>query len=93
MPNVLHKQSFSAKTCTNIDSLKEIRQWLRINCKSRWSATNYRGEDFNWRKLARADFQDLAEFGIDITIIVHFKKPEDLMLYLLSWPSDILVNE
>jgi hypothetical protein len=64
------------------------------NCNNRWSATDYKGYSFNWRKLGKVDSweqQYLAE--MDITIMVHFKKSEDLMLYLLSWPSEVLLND
>lgn len=93
MHNDQHKKTYSAKTVSSLDKLSDIRQWLRINCKSRWYATNYKGDDFNWRKISKADFQEMAAIGMDLTIIVHFKKPEDLMLYMLSWPSEVLISK
>jgi hypothetical protein len=93
MPAVHRNKSYSAKTVSTVEGIKDIRDWLRINCKSRWHATNYKGEDFNWRKLAKADFKSLGLHGMDLTVIVHFKKPEDLMLYLLSWPSEVLISD
>jgi hypothetical protein len=83
---------YSAKTASSVNNLVEIRRWLKINCKSRWHATDYRGDLFNWRKLSKLPPNAYAK-GMDITIMVHFKKAEDLMLYLLSWPSEVLLNE
>ncbi|CAB4241867.1 hypothetical protein UFOVP71_405 [uncultured Caudovirales phage] len=94
MPNAIAVNQYSAKTVVAVNVLKDIRRWLINNCKNRWSATDYKGYDFNWRKLGKVDSWEqkyLAE--MDITIMVHFKKPEDLMLYLLSWPSEVLLND
>ena len=94
MPNIVAVNQYSAKTVTTVNALRDIRRWLVDNCNSRWSATDYKGYSFNWRKLGKVDSweqQYLAE--MDITIMVHFKKSEDLMLYLLSWPSEVLLND
>ena len=94
MPNIVAVNQYSAKTVTTVNALRDIRRWLVDNCNNRWSATDYKGYSFNWRKLGKVDSweqQYLAE--MDITIIVHFKKSEDLMLYLLSWPSEVLLND
>lgn len=87
------KKQYSAKTAASVEQLIEIRQWLRINCKSRWTATNFKGDSFNWRVLAKTDFSLQDIMGMRITLIVHFNKPEDLMLYMLSWPSEIILND
>jgi hypothetical protein len=87
------KKKYSAKTVATISQLSELRQWLRINCKSRWTATNFKGDSFNWRALAKTDFALYNMMGMHITIIVHFNKPEDLMLYMLSWPSEVLLSD
>lgn len=94
MPNTLVANQYGAKTVVAVNTLKEIRRWLVNNCNNRWSATDYKGYSFNWRKLGKVDSwqqQYLAE--MNITIIVHFKRSEDLMLYLLSWPSEVLLND
>ena len=94
MPNIVAVNQYSAKTVTTVNALRDIRRWLVDNCNNRWSATDYKGYSFNWRKLGKVDSweqQYLAE--MDITIMVHFKKSEDLMLYLLSWPSEVLLND
>lgn len=94
MPNTLVANQYGAKTVVAVNTLKEIRRWLVNNCNNRWSATDYKGYSFNWRRLGKVDSwqqQYLAE--MNITIIVHFKRSEDLMLYLLSWPSEVLLND
>ena len=83
---------FSVKTAAHVFTLKDIRRWLIDNCKNRWSATDYKGDSFNWRKLAKIESAKYSNEMFDITILIHFKKPEDLMLYLLTWPSEVLLN-
>lgn len=97
MPTQTKTKTFTAKTVATLHTLKDIRRWLIDNCKNRWTATDYRGDDFNWRKVGKMTISDVGhQFsylpGMDITVLVHFKKPEDLMLYLLSWPSEVLIN-
>lgn len=96
----MKSKDFIAKTATQIENLKKIRHWLMTNCKNRWSATNYKGDPFNWRKLGKIESRDfngkdwkIVNFTRGITIMVHFKKPEDLMLYLSTWPSEVLLEE
>jgi hypothetical protein len=93
LEEILNKQTvFSAKTVVPVKTLKEINRWLKDNCSLRWSATDYKGFGFNWRKLSK--MRETASFyEMDITIIVTFKKREDLMLYMLTWPSELLLNE
>jgi len=94
MPAQTKVNLYSAKTAATVYGLKDIRRWLIDNCKNRWSATDYKGDPFNWRKLGKVEI-DQGKYAMeifDITIMVHFKKPEDLMLYLLTWPSDVLLN-
>ena len=93
MPIKTTNKFYSAKTVVPANVLKDIRRWLIDNCKNRWSATNYKGEDFNWRKLSKVDKLNELLYALDVTIIVNFKKSEDLMLYLLSWPSDVLLDD
>lgn len=92
MPTLTKTKTFTAKTAATLYTLKDIRRWLIDNCKNRWTATDYKGDDFNWRKLSKVESFNLTYGLADITIMVHFKKPEDLMLYLLSWPSEVLIN-
>jgi hypothetical protein len=92
MPTQTKTKTFTAKTAATLYTLKDIRRWLIDNCKNRWTATDYKGDDFNWRKLSKVESFNLTYGLADITIMVHFKKPEDLMLYLLSWPSEVLIN-
>lgn len=97
MPAQTKVNLYSVKTVAALYTLKDIRRWLIDNCKNRWTATDYKGDSFNWRKLGKMAVIDVdRQFtyfpGLDLTIIIHFKKPEDLMLYLLTWPSDVLLN-
>ena len=93
MPAQTKVNLYSAKTAATVYGLKDIRRWLIDNCKNRWSATDYKGDPFNWRKLGKVtEWKEQHSIELDITIMVHFKKPEDLMLYLLTWPSDVLLN-
>jgi hypothetical protein len=92
MPTQTKDKVYSAKTAATVYGLKDIRRWLIDNCKNRWTATDYRGDPFNWRKLGRVESAKYSHEMFDITIMVHFKKPEDLMLYLLTWPSEVLLN-
>lgn len=92
MPTQTKDKVYSAKTAATVYGLKDIRRWLIDNCKNRWIATDYRGDPFNWRKLAKIESAKYSNEMFDITIMVHFKKPEDLMLYLLTWPSEVLLN-
>jgi len=94
MPTQTKDKVYSAKTAATVYTLKDIRRWLIDNCKNRWSATDYRGDPFNWRKLGKLETEKTKQTVemFDITIMVHFKKSEDLMLYLLTWPSDVLLN-
>jgi hypothetical protein len=94
MPTQTKAKVYAAKTAVSVKVLKDIRRWLIDNCKSRWSAADYSGNDFNWRKLGKIEaWKDQYLMELDVTVIVHFKKPEDLMLYLLSWPSEVLLND
>lgn len=92
MPTLTKDKVYSAKTAASVYTLKDIRRWLIDNCKNRWAATNYRGDPFNWRRLGKIETTSSTMEMFDITIMVHFKKPEDLMLYLLTWPSEVLLN-
>ena len=91
MPTQTKDKVYSAKTASHVFVLKDIRRWLIDNCKNRWSATDYRGDPFNWRMLAKIESAKYLNEMSDITIMIHFKKPEDLMLYLLTWPSEVLL--
>lgn len=96
MSTLTKDKFYSAKTAATLYTLKDIRRWLIDNCKNRWTATDYKGDPFNWRKLGKIGVIDLDRRftylpGMDLTIIIHFKKPEDLMLYLLTWPSEVLL--
>jgi len=93
MPTQTKVNLYSAKTAAIVYTLKDIRRWLIDNCKNRWTATDYKGDPFNWRKLAKIESVKHSHEMFDITIMVHFKKPEDLMLYLLTWPSDVLLSD
>ncbi len=86
------KKKYSAKTVATVSQLSEMRQWLRLNCKSRWVATNFKGELFNWRLISKND-TGIYNSILPLTVMVHFTKPEDLMLYMLSWPSEVLLND
>jgi len=90
---ISNKVSHSAKTVIPITSLREIRSWLIANCKQRWYATDFKGVPFNWRKAGKMSPEMQKYFSeMDITLMIHFNQPEDLMLYLLTWPSEVLLN-
>jgi len=93
MPTLIKDKTYSAKTAAHVFMLKDIRRWLIDNCKNRWTATDYKGNDFNWRKLSKIESAKYSNEMFDITIMIHFKKPEDLMLYLLTWSSEVLLND
>ena len=93
MPAPTKDKFYSAKTAAHVFTLKDIRRWLIDNCKNRWSATDYKGDPFNWRKLGKLGQAHHSMEMFEITIMVHFKKSEDLMLYLLSWSSEVLLND
>lgn len=95
MPTQTKDKIYSAKTAAPLFTLKDIRRWLIDNCKNRWTATDYKGNDFNWRKLSKmgTDKKVMLAPDFNITILIHFKKAEDLMLYMLSWPSELLLND
>jgi hypothetical protein len=93
MPTLIKDKTYSAKTAAHVFTLKDIRRWLIDNCKNRWTATDYKGNDFNWRKLSKIESAKYSNEMFDITIMIHFKKPEDLMLYLLTWSSEVLLND
>jgi glycyl-tRNA synthetase (class II) len=84
MPTLITDKVYSAKTAAYVYTLKDIRRWL--------IATDYKGDPFNWRKLSKIESAKYSHEMFDITIMVHFKKPEDLMLYLLTWSSEVLLN-
>jgi hypothetical protein len=94
MPTQDRHKIYTAKTAASLFTLKDIRRWLIDNCKNRWSATDYKGNDFNWRRLGKVKSFDTDDLSTEytITVMVHFKKPEDLMLYMLSWPSEVLLK-
>lgn len=85
---------FSAKTVVPVNTLKEIRRWLVSNCNRRWTALDYKGNEFNWRKLGKVEtWEDQYLHKMDITCIVTFKKRKDLLLYMLTWPSELLLSK
>jgi hypothetical protein len=88
------QKEYSAKTVVPINILREIRRWLVGNCGRRWKATDYNGNEFNWRKLGKLEIVEdeyLDGQDLDITCIVTFKNREDLLLYMLTWPSELLL--
>lgn len=88
------QKEYSAKTVVPINILREIRRWLVDNCNRRWTATDYKGNEFNWRKLGKIEtWEDQYLQEMDVTCIVTFKKREDLLLYMLTWPSELLLYD
>jgi len=84
------RKEFVAKTEAKVSMIKDISQWLRVNCGRRWRATSIGAAPLNWRGFSKVNPQHLFFKDFDITILIHFKNPEDLMLYILRWPNTVL---
>lgn len=86
-----------AKIAVEIGEMRDVKYWLLTNVgkrKSLWSITDHRGREFNWRAVAgahKSKQQDLM--SMPITLVVSFLNREDMMLFLLRWPSELLLNE
>lgn len=76
--------------------LGKMRRWLVDNCGRRWYATDYRNQNINWRRvgqmLRRRHPMDCMFNHLDRTVMVHFQKYEDMMLFLLIWPGEVVTN-
>lgn len=91
------QQVYSAKTVVSVQEMREVKHWI-INNIGRspklWSITDHSGREFNWKAVAGAvKSRQLEIANMPITIVVNFSKREDLMLYMLRWPSELLLNE
>ncbi len=86
-----------AKVAVEIGEMREVKYWLFSNVgrpNKLWNITDHKGREFNWRAVAGASKskqQDLMR--MPITLVVSFLNREDLMLFLLRWPSELLINE
>jgi hypothetical protein len=86
-----------AKTAVEIGEMRDVKYWLLTNIgksKNLWSITDHKGREFNWRAVAGAQKskqQDLMK--MPMTIIVSFTSAEDLMLFMLRWPSELLLSD
>ena len=85
-----------AKLAVEIKEMREVKYWLLSHfgrSNKVWSITDHRGREFNWRSVAgvnKSKQQDLM--AMPITLIVSFLNREDMMLFLLRWPSEVLLN-
>lgn len=91
------KKKHLVKVALPIYDLSLVRRWLLDNCKRRWTASDYKGGEINWRSLAKIRNKKDLWFdhsdNLKVTLIVTFNQVEDLMLFLLVWPGEIIVNE
>ena len=85
----------SVKSVIPLSQLKTVRSWLLANCGRRWHATNFKNESLNWRIICkRSPYQVVNDMLGDYsyTAHIHFKHWEDMMLFLLSWHGEVLIN-
>lgn len=84
------------KVVASLDSISTMRRWLVENCGRRWYGTDYRNQIINWRRvgsLLRQQHLVSKVFNhMDRTILLHFQKRDDMMLFLLVWPGEVVVN-
>jgi hypothetical protein len=92
----LKQQVYTAKTIVTLQEMREVKHWIINNIgrsSKLWSITDYSGREFNWKAIAGAVKSKQMELArMPITIMVNFTHSEDLMLYLIRWPSDVLIN-
>jgi hypothetical protein len=92
----LKQQVYTAKTIVTIQEMREVKYWIINNIgrsSKLWSITDYAGREFNWKAVAGATKSKQLELTkMPITIMVNFSKREDLMLYMLRWPSELLLQ-
>jgi hypothetical protein len=92
------KDYYSVKLVTPMLSLKSIRSWLVLNCGRRWYATNYKQQRLNWRSISRKTSKVNSPAAthlfanLDYTVLFHFQKRDDMMLFLLVWPGEVLIK-
>lgn len=89
-----NKKQHSVKLVSPLSNLSVIRKWLVENCGRRWNATNYKNQPLAWRALGRISSDSTGDLyaHMDYTVIVNFNKREDMMLFLLVWPGEVLIN-
>ena len=85
------------KVAVPIGEMREVKHWLLTNISKSnkiWSITDHRGRDFNWRSVAGAQKSKQQDLMLmPITLVVSFLNREDMMLFLLRWPSEVLLND
>jgi len=93
---IADKDYYSVKLVTPLLSLKSIRTWLIGNCGKRWYATNHKNQRLNWRSISRSTrktaVMDHLFANLDYTMLVHFQNRDDMMLFLLVWPGEVLIK-
>jgi len=91
------QQTYSAKTVVTIHEMREVKHWIINNIgrsQKLWSITDHCGREFNWKIIAGAVKSKQIEIArMPITMVVNFSKREDLMMFMLRWPSELLLNE
>lgn len=83
---------YSVKSVMKLSLLKSVRDWLIINCGRRWHATNYKNQPLNWRSICKTLLANDVRGNYDFTVHFHFKNRDDMILFLLSWPGELLIN-
>ena len=85
----------SVKIAMPINNLGAVRRWLIENCGQRWTATNYKDQPLNWRLIGQTNRNATASLYtfMDMTAHIHFKHKDDMMLFLLVWPGEVLIKE
>lgn len=87
---------YAVKVVAPLDNISTMRRWLVENCGRRWYGTNYRDQIINWRRIGQMARRQHALSKIfnrmDRTILLHFQKRDDMMLFLLVWPGEVVIN-
>jgi hypothetical protein len=85
----------SVKVAIPVSEFSVVRRWLIENCGRRWTATNYKDQPLNWRLLGQTQRSVTAPLytEMNMTAHFHFKKAEDMMLFLLVWPGEVLIKK
>lgn len=85
-----------AKVVAPLDNIHTMRRWLIDNCGRRWYGTDYRDQIINWRRVGQMTRRQNGVSKIfnrmDRTIFLHFQKRDDMMMFLLIWPGEVVIN-
>jgi hypothetical protein len=85
------------KMAVPIGEMREVKYWLLSNIgksSKLWSITDHKGREFNWKAVAGAHKSKQQDLMLmPITLVVSFLNREDMMLFLLRWPSEVLLKD